>query len=154
MKKILILFVLLLACRFSYSQDMYSRAYPYSSLEIIYSAKYYYNLDNETEIDSVRLYTGQDGSAYKPGTTVYNPYDFTTSIAYDSLGSYTLILSGIPDKLDSSLKISAFISPNGTYGRFCGALPVRSGASIRIGVLSDNLSNDEEAFKITVFIKK
>jgi hypothetical protein len=154
MKKVLIYIMLLMSCS-AYSQDMYSHSFLSSEFQIIYSAKYFYNQDQETEIDSVRLYTGQDESSYKPGTTVYNPYGFTTSIAYDSSGSYTLILDGIPDKFDSSLKIYAFISPNATYGRYCAALPVRSGASIRIGVLSDNNSaSDPEAFRITVFIKK
>jgi hypothetical protein len=152
MKKILILFVLLLACRSSYSQDIYSRSGLYSGLEIIYSAKYYYEADSETP---PVLYTGQDENTYVTGTAVYNPLDLTVSATWDSTSAYTITLTGLPERIDySSSNLFTYISSNPRYAYIYYPVTVKSGTSIKCAVISGSDGSTEDIFRIIIAIKK
>lgn len=152
MKKILILFVLLLACRSSYSQDLYSRSGLSSGLEIIYSAKYYYEAESEAP---PALYTGQDGNICKPGTSVYNPLDLSVSVTWDSTSAYTITLTGLPERVDySTPNLYALISndPRTDYTRY--PIVVKSGTSIKVAVYTNSDGSTEDTFRLTLAIKK
>lgn len=145
MRKVIFIILCLFAQQ-GFTQDFFTLSRKSPEMKALYVAKFEQS-GNEEE-PPVPTTT-------QKSKTSYNPYALTDSTAYNSIGSYSIILKNIPESIDYSTdKLFIYVTQGFNFVEEVYAAAVKEGNTIRIDLQKQDINLDGGTYIIFLYVIK